>query len=359
MATIIPIIGKNAEALEQTEIPVIGKNAEKTEGKKIHKNKKEVHVSEQTVIPPPGGGGTNQPNPTTPQTPSFLTTGIDPIFDCIVNVKNAFQIRLFKSPSTEPKEYIYELLTGLVDGEATMLAYFKDHTLQRIKRQSMQVVNKGTWQCSGTDSYKVCWEGKCEPIEVGMGGASLLSNDQSCCTGTNAGASGTNTASNTNPTTPATAPTTVSCPSGYNLPCPTLDEVRNCKKSFKECMKCSEIKELQQIPALAFFIEDIQDRDNKIKKFDEFFGPIMKEAVAAIQQYRDLEVDGKIGCKTLKSLEDSPDLEDTSSDSTDQVDDVTDQVDDVTDNTPPPSTNQPIKKSFNVDRSFFNPNDEW
>lgn len=128
-------------------------------------------------------------------------------------------------------------------------------------------------------------------------------------------------------------------------------------------MKCSEIKELQQIPALAFFIEDIQDRDNKIKKFDEFFGPIMKEAVAATQQYRDLEVDGKIGCKTLKSLEDSPDLEDTSSDSTDQVDDVTDQVDDVTDNTPPTPTTSvskpTMKKDIQVDRSFFNPNDEW
>lgn len=287
---------------------------------------------------------------------------INKSFDCIRNVKTAFNIKLYKSRTT-PTESIYELLTDFIDGEATQINYYIDGKIELKKRSSSEVVYKGTWQCMGTDGFKICWDGKCSPVYMGVEtGVNVLANDQSCCTGTS-GTNGTSGSSGTsgNASTSGGGSLSFSCPSGYNLPCPTLDEVRNCKKSFKECMKCSEIKELQQIPALAYFIEEIQDRDNKIKKFDEFFGPIMKEAVAATQQYRDLEVDGIIGCKTLKSLEDSPDLEETASDETDQVDDDTDKpvspdVEKVEDNK---SNVRVVKPSFQVDRSFFNPNDEW
>lgn len=284
-------------------------------------------------------------------------------FDCIKNVKKVFNIGLYKSRVT-PTESIYELLTDIIDGESTQINYYKDGRIELMKRNSMEVVYKGTWQCMGNEGFKICWDGKCSPVYIGVeSGVNVMANDQSCCTGTSGSSGSAGTSGSSGTSGGGSAP--FSCPSGYVTTSLSADVVADCdnKKSFKPCMKGRIIKELQEIPALAFYIESIQKRDNKSVKLDEYYGPIMKEAVEMLQSEpsRSLTTDGIIGCTTLNSLLDNPDAPDTSDvdDNSNIQDNLDNSNTDIKKDEDNKTDVKKIKPSFQVDRSFFNPNDEW
>jgi len=278
-----------------------------------------------------------------PASNTTSTTGIDEFFDCIVKVKNNFQIPLYKSRASLPDPHIYERLSKIIDGVPTRLCYFKEGNKIELRKESGdEVVFRGTWKCTSDSSYRICWDGKCSPVDVGMGGSSFLENDTSCCTGS-AGTSGTSGGSTL-------------CPSGYNIPCPSEDDVIECKASYKPCMKCSDIKDYQGIPALWYYIEQILKRENKPIQTDEYYGEIMKEAVEMLQSEpsRGLTKDGKIGCLTLKSIADNPNSPSQSTSGTGAAGTSGSSGVAGTSGITPQ-----IKKTFQVDKSFFNPNSEW
>ena len=345
MATIIPIIGKNAEKIEQTEIPIIGKNVQKSE------------FTEQTVIPTPSTSTATTSSNTTTQWNIFKD--FDPAFSCIEKALVDKNINLMKSLPTESPKYIYEYTTDLVDGVATKVLYFIDGIVEFRKREGEQVIKSGNWKCTSSSSYRLCWDGQCDAVDVG--GTTRVIPGNCCSGGGNTGTSGSSGSSGTSGG--GSAP--FSCPSGYVTTSLGIDVVWDCdnKKSFKPCMKGRVIKELQEIPALAFYIESIQKRDNKSVKFDEYYGPIMKEAVEMLQSEpsRSLTTDGIIGCATLNSLLDNPDAPDTSDvdDNSNIQDNLDNSNSDIKKDEDNKTDVKKIKPSFQVDRSFFNPNDEW
>ena len=104
----------------------------------------------------------------------------------------------------------------------------------------------------------------------------------------------------------------VGCPSGYSETCPDESDVKNGTDSWKICMKCDKIKELQEIPALLDKIQKIQTREGKAQKTDIYFGPIMDEAVKLLQSERGLKVvNGRIGKETYESLTNNPGVKPT------------------------------------------------
>jgi len=87
------------------------------------------------------------------------------------------------------------------------------------------------------------------------------------------------------------------------LPCPKRADVKSGKASYKICMRCPEIADLQNGPVFkVIYFKKLKDRGFK-ESADGVFGPITKLAVEEYQEMNGLKKDGLIGQKTLAQLD--------------------------------------------------------
>ena len=96
------------------------------------------------------------------------------------------------------------------------------------------------------------------------------------------------------------------------LACPKMVDVEQGKKTYRLCMKCPEIEQLQQLsPLFQQIYFDLLEENGKKLQYDQYFGPIMEAAIKNFQETIDknifLEEWGKIGKNTLEYLRRQPD----------------------------------------------------
>lgn len=243
---------------------------------------------------PPQNNNNNTPNNT-----------VDANFKCIDNALKDHAVKLFNSPSNAPVKYVKENLSDVYEGETTQILYYADNKVEFRTYDTNKVLSVGSWSCMNNDTYRICWNGKCEPFYVGRR-RSGVGDDKSCCTGGGSGSQGTSGTSGTS----GGSNNDATCPNGYKTTCYTKDEIKNSrskrKKALTVCTNCDLVKEIQDIPALTNIIYAIQDRLGKTRGTDTYFGPVMLEAVKTLQASRGITATGNVGKVTLASLEQDP-----------------------------------------------------
>jgi peptidoglycan hydrolase-like protein with peptidoglycan-binding domain len=217
-------------------------------------------------------------------------------FGCLEIVRKGLNRFPLLSRKIGTEDVAYEEISNLVDNIGTELVYQKDGTVTWRKRNDdNDILKTGKWECINANSYKIIWsDGK-----VTMFGEPSVNFD-----GSGSSPDASNQSDNST--------NSVGCPSGYSETCPDESDVKNGTDSWKICMKCDKIKELQEIPALLDKIQKIQTREGKAQKTDIYFGPIMDEAVKLLQSERGLKVvNGRIGKETYESLTNNPGVKPT------------------------------------------------
>ena len=186
-------------------------------------------------------------------------------------------------------DYRFQLIDYKYEGRDTKIEFYKDYTALLKFDDNDQVVpgGKGVWSCGkDNNSYYIKWQGGKISQFGGRVGGEVFD------TGTKSG------------TKNGTQTLIEACTS--LKPCPTVKQVES-GKAFKLCMKCDEIKKLQNSPLLQRYYFRKLKENNKPEIADGIFGPIMKEAVLEYQTTYGIRtksgaVTGMIGPKTYESL---------------------------------------------------------
>lgn len=188
------------------------------------------------------------------------------------------------------RKFLFEYTSHKVDGKKVKLLYFEDgEVLMKFTDTNQNVAGgKGKWSC--TDSgYKIVWQN---------GQVAVFGNSKSLPDTTQNGESNTTNSETTTSETPKFKEVCKAI-----LPCPKRADVESGKASYKICMRCPEIAELQSNPVFkVIYFKKLKDRGFK-ESADGVFGPITKLAVEEYQEMNGLVKDGLIGQKTLAQLD--------------------------------------------------------
>ena len=222
---------------------------------------------------------------------ALLTSDGEPVgenvWECIDNFNEIQQY--YPLNKSIGGDYRFQLIDYQYEGRDTKIEFYKDYTALLKFDDNDQVVpgGKGVWSCGkDNNSYYIKWQGGKISQFGGRVGGEVFD------TGTK---SGTKNGSQT---------LIEACTS--LKPCPTVKQVKS-GKAFKLCMKCDEIKKLQNSPLLQRYYFRKLKENNKPEIADGIFGPIMKEAVLEYQTTYGIRtksgaVTGMIGPKTYESL---------------------------------------------------------
>jgi len=214
----------------------------------------------------------------------------DSAWDCINKWNEGWGYFKLLTGYEGDRKFLFEYTSHKVDGKKVKLLYFKDGEVLMKFTDSNQNVAGGTGKWSCTDSgYKIVWQN---------GQVAVFGNSKSLPATTQNGDSNT---SNSETATSETPKFKEVCKS--ILPCPKRSDVEGGKASYKICMRCPEIAELQSNPVFkVIYFKKLKDRGFK-ESADGVFGPITKLAVEEYQEMNGLVKDGLIGQKTLAQLD--------------------------------------------------------
>lgn len=214
----------------------------------------------------------------------------DNVWQCIDNYNEIQQY--YPLNGSIGGDYKFQLINYQYDGRDTKIEFYKDFTVLLKFDDNDQVVpgGKGTWSCGkDNNSYYIKWEsGKISEFGGRVGGEVF----------------NTGTKTDTQKDQKNTPSLIEACTS--LKPCPTVEQVKK-GKAFKQCMKCDEIKKLQNSPLFQRYYFRKLKENNKPEIADGIFGPIMKQAVLEYQTTYGIRtksgaVTGMIGPKTYASL---------------------------------------------------------
>jgi len=210
----------------------------------------------------------------------------DSDWDCINNWNKGWgYFKLLKGYEGDRK-FLFEYTTHKVDGREVKLLYFRNGEVEMKFENHQDVPNgKGKWSCLGDVGYKIVWQnGEVSLFEKSKRIPISTQNDDS------------------NKQDSETTPKFKEVCKAI-LPCPKRADVESGKASYKICMRCPEIAELQSNPVFkVIYFKKLKDRGFK-ESADGVFGPITKLAVEEYQEMNGLVKDGLIGRKTLAQLD--------------------------------------------------------
>lgn len=182
----------------------------------------------------------------------------------------------------------FQDISKKIDNRKVQIVFYKDHKLILRFADNSQPIPKmtGTWECGEDEkSYKLIWDNGQIQIRTLEGdkteSGDTKTEDQDVPKKENlfSKACGTNVKA-----------------------CPTKQEVLDNKKAYSLCMKCPEIKELQESPRFSTFYSIRLRTMNLPEKTDEYFGPAMELAVKDFQASNRLGQTGKVGKYTYERI---------------------------------------------------------
>jgi len=224
------------------------------------------------------------------QNGSFIKKVDNSAWDCINKWNEGWGYFKLLTGYEGDRKFLFEYTSHKVDGKKVKLLYFEDgEMLMKFTDTNQNVAGgKGKWSC--TDSgYKIVWQN---------GQVAVFGNSKSLPDTTQNGDLNTTNSETTTSETPKFKEVCKAI-----LPCPKRADVESGKASYKICMRCPEIAELQSNPVFkVIYFKKLKDRGFK-ESADGVFGPITKLAVEEYQEMNGLVKDGLIGQKTLAQLD--------------------------------------------------------
>ena len=182
----------------------------------------------------------------------------------------------------------FQDISKKIDNRKVQIVFYKDHKLILRFADNSQPIPKmtGTWECGEDEkSYKLIWNN-------GQVQTRTLEGDKT-------ESEDTKTENQDEPK----KENLFSKACGTNVKaCPTKQEVLDNKKAYRLCMKCPEIKELQESPRFSTFYSIRLRTMNLPEKTDEYFGPAMELAVKDFQASNRLGQTGKVGKYTYERI---------------------------------------------------------
>lgn len=188
----------------------------------------------------------------------------------------------------------FENITQEIDDRKLQVVFYKGtdkKVVVRFKDDSKLVPGMtGKWEC-GEDgkSYKIIWD------------SGKVVNKGTSETNTDTDSEKIDNTQTDDTQKKSESPFTKAC--GTNIKaCPTKQEVLDNKKSYSLCMKCPEIKELQENPRFQTFYNIRLRALKQPEKTDEYYGPAMQLAVQDFQASNRLQQTGNIGKYTYERI---------------------------------------------------------
>lgn len=208
-------------------------------------------------------------------------------FKCIDNWNEGWGYYKLLTGFEGDRRFAFEYTSHKVDGKKVKLLYFQDgDVVMRFTDSNKDVPGgKGKWSCEG-QGYKIVWEN---------GQVALFNREKGNVIDAEADLIG-------NTQQPSNLPT-LSQVCKEILPCPSKSDVISGKKVYKLCMKCPEIKEIQDNPVFSKIYFRKLTENGKKQISDGIYGPITKAAVKEYQEMNGLVKDGIIGKNTITVLE--------------------------------------------------------
>ena len=211
------------------------------------------------------------------------------IFKCIDKWNEFYGYYPLLRGNDGDSEFAYETTTHKVDGRTTKIIYYPNKKVFLKFKDTDKIVpnGNGTWECAkGGVGYSITWENG-KKMNFGTGDKPLSTSDLVS----------TSTSNGTTKTIPSFSE---SCRAVID--CPKATDVINKGKPYKICMKCPEIKVLQEIPTLNIIYKKYLKENGKQEITDEVFGPIMKAAVEEYQEMNGRPKTGQIDSATYQDL---------------------------------------------------------
>lgn len=207
-------------------------------------------------------------------------------------LKDNNHILLLKSAKGD---FMYQIGTGQkVEDRDIELVYYKDDNklIGRFRDNNQPVPDwEGKWECGDDEkSYKLIWKNG-TVIECKGSKCKQIS-----------GAQTTQTSTSTSTTTPPPQSLFVQACGSSIKNCPKIEDVLANKATFKICMKCPDIKKIQENPRFKNLYMIRLESLNLPQVTDEYFGPAMKLAIEDFQSAYQLARTGSVGKYTWEYL---------------------------------------------------------
>lgn len=208
------------------------------------------------------------------------------VFNCINKWNEGWGYYKLLTGYEGDRKFAFEYTSHVVDGKKVKLLYFQDgEVVMRFTDSNKDVPGgKGKWSCTDT-GYKIMWQN---------GQVAVFNREKGNVVGSDIGQETETDSSKKMSFRQACKKT---------LPCPLKDDVIKGKAAYKICMKCPEIKEIQENPVLSKIYFRKLSENGMAQKSDGIFGPITKAAVEEYQEMNGLLKDGIIGMNTIRVLE--------------------------------------------------------
>lgn len=212
-------------------------------------------------------------------------------WDCINNWNEKWGYYPLLGGQGSGDRFAYEITTYKIQNRPVRILYFTDNTIKlKFQDTDEEVPNvSGTFVCheDGT-GYTVTWQD----------GTSAVFGSNSKNPG---GGGATPPTTDTSGTSSPTGKKTFAQICKSTIACPSIAEIKS-GKSYKICMKCKEIEDLQNTPVFKTIYFRKLKENGLSEKVDGIFGPITKEAVEEYQQMNGLTADGAIGVNTYNQM---------------------------------------------------------